>query len=204
MSPAVGIIDYGAGNVQSVANAFNKLGANAFLVSNPEKISSCRHLVLPGVGAFSGAIESLIASGMSEALNNYIRNGYPILGICLGMQLMCIDSMEDGMHTGLGWIDAHVLPFSTDEKLKVPHMGWNAVKKIKESPIVEDVVDSSDVYFVHSYYVQCNNPDDVLLSCDYGKEFVAGFAHEHIYGLQFHPEKSQATGLKMLENFLKL
>lgn len=202
MTARVGIVDYGVGNLHSLGNAVRKIGAEADDVSRPESLSSCERVILPGVGAFAGAIANLRSSGMAEALDTYVSSGRPLMGVCLGMQLMCRVSLEDGEHEGMGWIDARVVPFPANTGLKVPHMGWNEIRRAAETPLLAGIEDGSDVYFVHSYHVVCDSPEDVALVSEYGETFVSGFARDNLYGLQFHPEKSQDTGLRLLANFL--
>lgn len=204
MSSKIGIVDYGMGNIRSVANAFREVGAEPELVSEPEAFSRYGRLVLPGVGAFGEAMRNLEGGGMIEPLNRYAQTGKPVLGICLGMQVMCASSTEGGEHQGLGWIDAEVLPLEGDETLKIPHIGWNEIVFNKENGLIEGLKDEIDVYFVHSYYVKCRTADDELATCSYGNAFAAMFSHENLHGAQFHPEKSQKAGLKMLENFARL
>lgn len=202
MTPIVGIIDYSVGNLRSVANAFVKVGGNAVFITEPEDVAAFDRIVLPGVGAFGSAIANLRNSGMADALDRHAKSGKPLMGICLGMQLMCRDSLEDGFYQGLGWINASVIPLPQIPGLKIPHMGWNSVRAAKKHSSLEGFLDDSDVYFVHSYHASCHDRADVLLTCEYGGEFVAGFARDNLVGLQFHPEKSQATGLRILSNFL--
>lgn len=202
MSSRVGIVDYGVGNLHSVVNAFRKVGAVPEIVSHPEDVAGFGRLLLPGVGAFPAAMKRLRDSCIDEVLAEHVKKGKPLLGICLGMQLLCRDSLEDGIHAGLGWIDAHVVPFAVREGLKIPHMGWNEITRRKESPLLEGVKDGSDVYFVHGYHARCTNENDILLAGYYGETFVAGFSHDNLFGLQFHPEKSQSVGLAMLANFM--
>lgn len=204
MTSRIGIVDYGMGNIRSVINAFAKLNAEPVLVGEPEEIPACDHLVLPGVGAFGSAMENLDRHGLIEPLNQYVSAGKPLLGICLGMQLIARTSLEDGAHQGLAWIDADVVPLPVQQGLKIPHMGWNTLHTRKPHPLLEGFEDGGDVYFVHSYHAVCKDPDDILLVSDYGIEFVAAFARDNVMGMQFHPEKSQAIGLRMLANFLQL
>lgn len=204
MTRLLGIVDYGMGNIQSVANAFVALGGAPSVVGKPEEIAECDQLVLPGVGAFASAMQVLDRRGLIEPLNQFVSTGKPLLGICLGMQLVARSSQEDGEHQGLGWIDAHVVSLPARELLKIPHMGWNSVHARKSHPLLNEFEDGSDVYFVHGYHAVCEDPDDVLLVCDYGIEFVAAYARGNVMGVQFHPEKSQTVGLRMLANFLQL
>lgn len=202
----VAIVDYGMGNLRSVANALRVVGAEPVIVGSPAGLAGFERIILPGVGAFQQAMEHLDASGMGAAVDRVRQAGNPILGICLGMQLMCRGSEEDAPagtpHAGLGWIDAQVRRFPARQGLKVPHMGWDDVRRSGEHPLIEGVADGSDYYFVHSYYVDCAHPGDVLLSGDYGVPYCAVFAHGNVAGAQFHPEKSQQAGLRLLKNFL--
>lgn len=202
----VAIVDYGMGNLRSVANALRVAGAEPVIVDRPEALAEYERIILPGVGAFQQAMEHLDASGMGEAARIARQAGRPILGICLGMQLMCRSSEEDAPagspHLGLGWIDARVRRFPALPGFKVPHMGWDDIRRAGEHNLTLGMADGSDYYFVHGYYVDCANPEDVLLSGDYGVPYCAVFAHENVAGAQFHPEKSQQAGLRLLKNFL--
>lgn len=202
MSCKVGIVDYGAGNIRSVYNAIRNIDKEPVLITLPENIKSCDKVILPGVGAFQNAMDVLKSNEMDKALNEYVKSGKLLLGICLGMQLMCLDSKEDGHHEGLGYIEGHVVPFQQKEGFKIPHMGWNAIYKAKDDPLLDDISDNSDVYFVHSFYVDCHDTSDRLLISKHSNEFVSGFSKDNLYGLQFHPEKSQSVGIKLLENFI--
>lgn len=205
MKQSIAIIDYGIGNIKSIINAFTEIGCHAELVGEPEQVSSFDKIVFPGVGAFGNAMEKLASDGMAEALNEAKESGKMILGICLGMQLMCLNSTEDGDHQGLGWVDASVTRFIAETPdFKIPHIGWNSIHIERENGLLRDVVDMSDVYFVHSYKVKCQNSDDIVATCEYGERFVAIFGKENLYGIQFHPEKSQWVGLKILSNFLEI
>jgi len=202
----VGIVDYGMGNLRSVANALRVAGAEPAIVGRPDEMDDFERFILPGVGAFQQAMAHLDASGMGAAVDHVRASGRPILGICLGMQLMCRSSEEDAPQDnpfpGLGWIDARVRRFPSQPGLKVPHMGWDDVKRHGEHPLTDGMADGSDYYFVHSYYVDCADPSDVLLAGDYGVPYCAVFAHRNVAGAQFHPEKSQQAGLRLLKNFL--
>lgn len=203
----VGIVDYGMGNLRSVANALRKAGAEVELVARPEQLAACDRLVVPGVGAFDQAMRHLAASGLQVALEAARQAGSPILGICLGMQLMCRvsdeDAPADAPHPGLGWIDARVRRFPGGPGCKVPHMGWDDVHPARVGhALLEGIGDGSDFYFVHSYYVDCADPGDILLGGDYGVPYCAAFVRGNVAGAQFHPEKSQQVGLRLLRNFL--
>lgn len=203
----ISVIDYGAGNIASVINMIKHVGGEAEIISEPRALSQVDKLLLPGVGAFDHGIQCLKAGGWMDPLNGAVlERQVPILGICLGMQLMC-KSSEEGQEAGLGWIDAEVLRFDFEGEaagLKVPHMGWNAVSTLRGDALVSDEQVERRFYFVHSYYVECTNQQDVLLQCKYGKEFVAGFHRENIWGVQFHPEKSHKFGMELFKRFLEV
>lgn len=198
----IAIIDYGIGNLRSVMNAFREVDADAAIVADPRHMGDYTGIVLPGVGAFEEAIAALRKSGMADALDAQRRTGKSILGICLGMQLMCRSSHENGLHEGLGWIDAAVNPIPP-KGVKIPHIGWNDLTVTREHVLVHDLPPSPDVYFVHSYRVECADPQDVIATCHHGEPFCAMFARDNVQGIQFHPEKSQQAGLKILSNFVE-
>ncbi len=197
----IAIVDYGMGNLQSVLNAMRHVGAQADLVRDPELLKDYDKILLPGVGAFSQAIAHLKESGMKAALDTVAGQGKEILGICLGMQLMCRDSEEDGLFEGLGWIAASVKRFPGRLNTKIPHIGWNDLQFQRRHYLLEGLPENPDVYFVHSYRVECDDAEDVLATSDYGEPFTAIFAHNNLTGIQFHPEKSQTAGLRILRNF---
>lgn len=201
----IAIIDYGMGNPGSIKNMLRKLGVASQITSDPQTIQDASKLILPGVGAFDAGMEHLHAKGLVGLLDRRVKEErVPVLGICLGMQLMTRSS-EEGGKPGLGWIDAEARRFSVPpaSRLKVPHMGWAPVTSQKPSKLVSaEGVDELRFYFVHSYYVSCNNSDDIALQASHGNDFVAGFEHDNILGVQFHPEKSHKFGLKLLENFV--
>jgi len=200
---SVAIIDYGMGNIRSVMNALSEIGAVSELVADPSAVSKFDRVILPGVGAFAQAIARLHESGMVEALNGFVATQKPLLGICLGMQLMCSTSSEDGEHQGLDWIKAKVVRFPDIEGIKVPHMGWNALQFASGDPLFAGLEESGDVYFVHSYYVDCADKKDQVATTEHGIPFASMFRRDNLYGMQFHPEKSQQIGLTLLSNFLK-
>lgn len=203
MDVNIAIVDYGMGNIRSVQNSIFHLGFKSTLVADPNELHKYRKIILPGVGAFGQAINCLNNSGMAEALNMQRQAGAHILGICLGMQLMCSVSKEHGSHDGLNWFSANVLEFSSED-LVVPHMGWDEVDFVREDPIFEGLQSGGDAYFVHGFYVQCLDSSDVLATTNYGLEFHSMIKRENLYGIQFHPEKSQDFGLKILTNFFKI
>lgn len=200
----LGIIDYKSGNLASVQNAILKVGGEAKVESNPSKLKSYDRLILPGVGAFGDAMVHLEKSGMKEAILEFANSGKPLLGICLGMQLLFQKSYEFGEHLGLGLMEGEIVKFqkeSLKEGEKIPHMGWNRVLKVQNSPLLEGLEESFYLYFVHSYYLP-KSPNAIGTS-HYGGEFVALVQKGNLFGIQPHPEKSHNVGLKILENFLK-
>jgi len=202
----IAIIDYNMGNLASVKNAFAKLGKDTVVESDPAKFKEYDKLVLPGVGAFGDAMEHLNERNMLEAIREFAASGKPMLGICLGMQLLFESSEEFGEHEGLGLIKGDVVKFDAtafEEPLKVPHMGWNRMFT-KEHPLFENLDDEHYLYFVHTYHVVCANESDIVGETYYGYKFTSAVAHENIMGIQPHPEKSHDNGLKILENFIKL
>jgi len=202
----IAIIDYNMGNLASVKNAFAKLGKETVVESDPEKFKEYDKLILPGVGAFGDAMEHLNERGMIKAIKAFAESGKPMLGICLGMQLLFESSEEFGAHEGLGLIQGKVVKFDSaafEEPLKVPHMGWNRMFT-KEHPLFENLDDEHYLYFVHTYHVVCENEEDVIGETYYGYKFTSAVAHGNIMGIQPHPEKSHDNGLKILENFIKL
>jgi len=195
------------GNLRSVQKAFEKVGCDAIITNEHKIIKSADNIVLPGVGAFRDGMKYLKELGLIDILNQeVITKKKPFLGVCLGMQLIANKSYENEETQGFGWIDAEVVKFNFEEqmrKLKVPHVGWNNVKFKNPNILYKDILDSSDFYFVHSYHFKTN--EDVVSSVtDYGVDFVSSVNKENIYAFQFHPEKSQTVGLKILENFVNL
>jgi len=199
------IINYNLGNPKSIKNMLAYLGIESRISANHEDIASADRLILPGVGHFQHGMEQLEQLGLIDVLKQEVlENKKPILGICLGMQLLTKHS-EEGNLAGLGFIDAQTKKFELkDATLKVPHMGWNTVEFKKQSKINSGVSINPRYYFVHSYFVDCANLDDVLCATQYGQEFVSGFQHQNIFGLQFHPEKSHKFGMELLANFCKI
>ena len=202
----IAIIDYNMGNLASVKNAFAKLGKDTVVESDPAKFKEYDKLILPGVGAFGDAMQHLKERDMVEAIKAFAASGKPMLGICLGMQLLFESSEEFGAHEGLGLIKGHVVHFDSaafEEPLKVPHMGWNRMFT-KEHPLFENLDDEHYLYFVHTYHAVCDNAEDIIGETYYGYKFTSAVAHGNIMGIQPHPEKSHDNGLKILENFIKL
>lgn len=201
----IGIIDYQMGNIQSVVNAFHYLNEDALVIQDAQGLATVDRIVLPGVGAFGRGMEHLKEQGLVDALNHEVVNKKkPFLGICLGMQLICKESFEFGHFQGLGWIPASVRRFETELNVRVPHIGWNNLSRKCESSLITSDIDGKDVYFVHSFYVDALEADFIAASCTYGREFAAAIAKDNIFAVQFHPEKSQKTGLTILKNFAGL
>ncbi len=202
----IAIIDYNMGNLASVQNAFAKLGKDTVVESDPQKFAKYDKIVLPGVGAFGDAMEHLRERDMIDSIKEFAASGKPVLGICLGMQLLFESSEEFGKHEGLGLIKGDVKAFDTakfQENLKVPHMGWNRMFT-KEHPLFEGLDENHYLYFVHTYHVNCANEEDIIGQTEYGYRFTSAVAHNNIMGIQPHPEKSHKNGLQILENFINL
>ena len=206
----IGIVDYNMGNLASVINAFAKVGADATVESDPSKLSQYDKLILPGVGAYGDAMEHLKENGMDEAVIAFASSGKPLLGICLGMQLLFESSEEfakdENGTQGLGLIPGKVVAFDEkrfDHPLKVPHMGWNELFQQKQTAIFSELPEDFYLYFVHSFHAVCDDAY-VIGKTHYGYEFVSAVQNGNIYGIQPHPEKSHENGLKIIENFAKL
>lgn len=199
------IIDYGMGNLRSVQKAFERIRIPAAISSRANEIQEADKLVLPGVGHFERGIRNLMDRGLFELLNEQVQDKKkPILGICLGMQLMT-EFSEEGNCDGFGWLKAKTQRFSFKSNgLKIPHMGWNNLSIKKSDTIFKDITVDNFFYFVHSYYVTCDNDADVLTETNYGHNFVSSFQKENIFGCQFHPEKSHDKGLQILKNFTEV
>jgi imidazole glycerol-phosphate synthase subunit HisH len=199
------VIDYGAGNLRSVLHALNHLGVvNVRLVHEPADLKDARQIILPGVGAFGAGMQQLHKQGLVEPLKDALQAGIPYLGICLGMQFLFERSDEMGNHEGLGVLPGVVTRFPDSLGLKIPHMGWNQLEMTRPNPLMAEIDNDSYAYFVHSYYCIPTETEDLLIKTHYGIDFAAGVQRDNIYGVQFHPEKSQMTGLKLLSNFLKI
>lgn len=195
----IAIIDYGMGNLRSVQKGFEKVGVEAAVVGDPVLVDRAGGVVLPGVGAFADAMANIRGAGMDAAIHRAVRSGKPFLGICLGQQLLFEASEEWGLTEGLGIFPGRVrrLP----DGLKVPHMGWNQIEIRRPDPLLEGIPDGSSFYFVHSYAVDPAEEGVILTQTEYGVRFASIVGRENVYGIQFHPEKSSALGLKILENF---
>ena len=199
------IIDYGMGNLGSIKNMLRYLGCDSVISRDFQAISEAGKLILPGVGAFDSGMENLEKFGLKDVLDKKVLGEKtPILGICLGMQLFT-ESSEEGRKKGLGWIQAETLKFNfkdSGSKNLVPHMGWNRVRQSRDHPLWHGIEDGSRFYFVHSYYVELTDPELLAGACDYGSTFAAAARHDNLFAVQFHPEKSDTAGLRLLENFL--
>lgn len=199
------VIDYGAGNLRSVVHALRHLGADDMrLVQKPEELVGAEKIILPGVGAFGACMQQMRKQNLVEPLKRALAAGVPYLGICVGMQMLYEVSEEMGEHEGLGLLGGRVRRFPQFVDRKVPHMGWNQLKIRRDSDLLAGLGGESYVYFVHSYYCAPTDESSVVASVDYGIEFAAVAQRDNIYGVQFHPEKSQKTGLRILANFLRI
>jgi glutamine amidotransferase len=199
----IAIIDYGMGNLHSIAKALKRVGGNIISSSDPRKLENAKKFVLPGVGYFKRGMENLNKLGLISFLNKkIIKEKSPILGICLGMQLLTNFS-EEGNVKGLRWFNAKTIKFNLEKNFKIPHMGWNNIKITKKNPLLEGIDKEELFYFVHSFHVNCKEKKDILSTTKYGEEFVSSINKKNIFGVQFHPEKSHHSGLKILRNFLE-
>ncbi|MCC6905840.1 MAG: imidazole glycerol phosphate synthase subunit HisH [Anaerolineae bacterium] len=199
----IAIVDYGAGNLRSVNNAFVHLGARVKTVSHPEELAGAEKIVLPGVGAFGAGMAALREKGFEEPIKDAVRAGVPLLGICLGLQYLFESSDEMGIHTGLGLLPGRVTRFPAAGP-KVPHIGWNQLIQRDGHPLLAGVPDRAYAYFVHSYYVEPADTADVIATSEYGIAFTAVAGRDNVFGIQCHPEKSQAVGLRILKNFIEM
>jgi glutamine amidotransferase len=200
----IGIVDYGSGNLGSLQNMCKKIGRKALLVHNEEEILTASHLILPGVGTFDTGMKNLESRGLISILKKaVIENKTPVLGICLGAQLM-LESSEEGVLPGLGWINGRGIRFKSDSELKVPHMGWNSLVNIVNTGLYSKMPQLPPrFYFVHSYYFGISNPENVSAWSHYGQKFAASFESGNVMGVQFHPEKSHQFGMQLLHNFFE-
>jgi glutamine amidotransferase len=199
----ISIIDYGMANLRSVQKGFEHVGAQARIISKPEEIETADRLVLPGVGAFADAVATLRQRNLVEPILRHIDRGKPFLGICLGLQMLFEVGYEDGQHQGLGVLPGRCVRFTVDQTLglKVPHMGWNQLHIERPSPLLRDLPEGCCVYFVHGYHVEPSDPKVIATTTDYGGPFVSSIWRDNVMATQFHPEKSQQVGLRMLKNF---
>jgi len=197
----IAIVDYGMGNLRSVQKGLERVGFDALVTRDVGQIQAARGVVLPGVGAFSACMENLGKFGLIDSIREIVRQKKPFLGICLGFQLLFSESEEFGKQKGLDLFPGNVVGFRADENLKVPHMGWNRIEKKKDSPFLEGIFSGDYVYFVHSFYVVPDDSSLIATRTDYGSSFVSSIVTERLFACQFHPEKSQELGLRILANF---
>ena len=197
----IAIVDYGMGNLRSVSKAFEAVGHEAVVTRDRATIKNASHVVLPGVGAFGDCMANLERFDLVEPIRSTIQSGKPFLGICLGLQLLFTESEEFGLHKGLGIIPGKVRKFVLDPVFKVPHMGWNQVNIQRACPLFDDIADGSNWYFVHSYFVDPTDRSVTATTTTYGIPFVSSIWRENIVACQFHPEKSQSVGLRLIKNF---
>ncbi|SNR79335.1 imidazole glycerol phosphate synthase subunit HisH [Desulfurobacterium atlanticum] len=200
----IAVIDYGMGNLRSVSKAIEHVGGSVVVTDNLLKIKDAKGVVLPGVGAFKDAVRNLKDRGLWEVIIEEVKEGKPFLGICLGLHLLFEVGYEFGRTEGLGIVKGEVVRFELPSEYKIPHMGWNRIKIQKKSEFLKDVRDGEFFYFVHSYYVKPKEKDVVLTLTDYGIDFVSSIEKDNIIATQFHPEKSQKAGLKLLKNFIEI
>ncbi|QDV57812.1 imidazole glycerol phosphate synthase subunit HisH [Rosistilla oblonga] len=198
------IVDYQMGNLRSVSKAIQRVGEETLITSDPGEIASAEKLILPGVGGFKDAIAELNRRDLANPIRDFIDSGRPFLGICLGLQMLFDSSEEGGQHEGLGIIPGEVVRFPADPALKVPHMGWNQVQITQPTPLMQGIEPGTHFYFVHSYYVKPTDRSVVAIEADYGAPFCAAIWRNNLHATQFHPEKSQGNGMKLLKNFVSL
>jgi imidazole glycerol-phosphate synthase subunit HisH len=203
-TPRIAIVDYQMGNLRSVQKGFEKVGHQALVTSDPREIAAADKVVLPGVGAFRDAIGELSRRDLIGPIKDSIAAGKPFLGICLGLQLLFEVSYEDGEYAGLGILPGKVVRFSVPHEYKVPHMGWNQAHIVRPAPIFKDIAEGDHFYFVHSYYVVPQEESVVAVTSEYPEPFCAMVWRDNLFATQFHPEKSQASGLRILKNFAEL
>lgn len=201
----VKIIDYGMGNLLSVKRAFEKCGANAEIIDNPEMLNNADHIVLPGVGAFKDGMANLRAGNWEEYIKEAVyQRGVPLLGICLGMQLLADIGYEVEKTPGLGLIHGEIIKLEGRESERIPHVGWNEINVLRKDLLLEGIPDKTDFYFVHSYHFDTSDKSTIIAETPYSGNFTSIVGKDLVYGVQFHPEKSQRPGFKLIQNFLKL
>jgi len=209
MNKEVVLIDAGTGNLRSVQKALESVGANVLRTDDPDKVLTAKQVVLPGVGAFGDFMSGMRARGLDNAVKEVVARGVPMLGICVGMQALFEIGEEMGDHEGLGLLRGTVVKFADSLSVKIPHTGWNQVRvtrrglRQKEASLFDQIKDEAYVYFNHSYYCQAGDSSDVIATTDYGINYACAVRRENIFGVQFHPEKSQAVGLHILKNFVE-
>lgn len=197
------LIDAGTGNLRSVQKALEFVGANVERTNDPQKVLSAKKVVLPGVGSFGDFMSGLQARGLDAAIKDIAENNVPLLGICVGMQALFEVGEEMGDHEGLGLLKGTVVKFADSLSVKIPHTGWNQVRVKKDTLLFDQIKDEAYVYFNHSYYCQAGDSSDVIATTDYGINYACAVRRENVFGVQFHPEKSQAVGLQILKNFVE-
>lgn len=203
----ISIVDYGSGNILAIRNIYNRLNMQCEIVGDVSSLTKASKIIIPGVGAFDETMQKLNDSGMRDCLDDLVLNkGVPVLGVCVGMQIMASKS-EEGELRGLGWFDAEIKKIDETkllEKPKVPHMGWNTARPVRSHPIFNLVDSDKGFYFLHSYYFSCNDANDVLAVTQYGEEFSSAVNKDNVFGFQFHPEKSHTNGVNLFKNFAEL
>lgn len=201
------IIDYGSGNIRAIANIYEKLNIDYSIAKSPEQVVGAKKIFLPGVGAFDETISKLDSTGFREVLDiEVLQNKVPIIGICVGMQILA-ERSEEGFLNGLGYIKGQVKKIDAsllNQKPSLPHLGWNSIEINHPNELLKNVDPKFGFYFLHSYYFECANKEDILTTTTYGKPFASAVNHENVYGIQFHPEKSHQNGISLLHNFAKL
>ncbi len=200
----IAIIDYGAGNLQSVKKAFDFIGAESVITDNPDVINACDKILLPGVGSFGDAMDSMNKKGLVETVKQNAMSGKPFLGICLGLQLLFEESEESPGVEGLGIFKGKIKKFSPDMGLKIPHIGWNSLEIKQKDTLFKDIPENSYVYFVHSYYLHAEDENEIATVTNYGIDFHSAVGKDNIFATQFHPEKSGDVGLQILRNFASM
>jgi glutamine amidotransferase len=200
----VAVVDYGMGNLRSVYNAIDLLGFEVNIINSPDKLNDFDRIILPGVGSYGVCMKNLNSSGFSQAIKEFVNTGRPLIGICLGMQVLSDKGLEGGEFQGLGLIEGDVARLElTDQQLKIPHVGWNAVSFSNPNhPLAKGLKQDSNFYFTHSYYFSTKKDENIFGVTSYGKDFVSAIIKENVFATQFHPEKSQDCGLTLLKNFL--
>jgi len=199
----IGIIDYGSGNVLAIANVYKRLNIPFLIINKEEDFEKVDKLILPGVGAFDEVMGTLNESGLKSILHEQVTGGKPVLGVCVGMQILGNHS-DEGELNGFGWIDGEVKKFDISkikQKPLIPHLGWNSLEFVKNGSILDGIEKDVGFYFIHTYYFSCNNEEDILATTHYGEEFTSAVQSGHVFGVQFHPEKSHENGIIVFENF---
>lgn len=206
MKLKIGIVNYGVGNIKSIYNIFKYFGLDIFIIDNPSKLEQCDKIILPGVGSFKHCMNLIIKKNFYDEINNFVNKKKPILGICVGMQLLTNSSTEEGYSKGFGFIDSKVEKFNFGEigDNSIPHVGFNSIFFKGKNKLFKDIKEGSSFYFTHSYRILENNFNLSHSYFNFGSKFISSFEKENIYGVQFHPEKSQTNGIKLLYNFLKI